>query len=319
MNLRNFRIGVRLGLGFGIILAILALMVIAGNALTTRNKQNLIEGLEQANTKLHLASTMKSALLEGGVAMRNIGLQSEVGAMQREEQRAKVQSKRYTDARDKLMALGLTEDEKKIVAEIGKLDQEIAAPLKDAIGQALAFNSEGAIKIIVEKIDPPNQKAVVEMDKLVELQQAAAAALLKDSVAADNRVMALLFGLGAIALAIGGFFAWIITRSIAGPLNEAVVVAGRVATGDLTSRIDQQSKDEIGQLFDALRLMNSSLGEIVGNVRAGTESIGVASREIASGNADLSSRTESQASSLEETASSMEELTSTVKQNAENA
>ncbi|HEY8606887.1 MAG TPA: methyl-accepting chemotaxis protein, partial [Noviherbaspirillum sp.] len=47
--------------------------------------------------------------------------------------------------------------------------------------------------------------------------------------------------------------------------------------------------------------------------------IGVASREIASGNADLSSRTESQASSLEETASSMEELTSTVKQNAENA
>ncbi|RZI39242.1 methyl-accepting chemotaxis protein, partial [Herbaspirillum sp. HC18] len=45
----------------------------------------------------------------------------------------------------------------------------------------------------------------------------------------------------------------------------------------------------------------------------------VASREIASGNADLSSRTESQASSLEETASSMEELTSTVKQNAENA
>jgi methyl-accepting chemotaxis protein len=45
----------------------------------------------------------------------------------------------------------------------------------------------------------------------------------------------------------------------------------------------------------------------------------VASKEIASGNADLSSRTEEQASSLEETASSMEELTSTVKQNAENA
>jgi methyl-accepting chemotaxis protein len=54
-------------------------------------------------------------------------------------------------------------------------------------------------------------------------------------------------------------------------------------------------------------------------VRDGTETIGVASREIASGNADLSARTESQASSLQQTASSMEELTSTVKQNAENA
>jgi methyl-accepting chemotaxis protein len=54
-------------------------------------------------------------------------------------------------------------------------------------------------------------------------------------------------------------------------------------------------------------------------VRTGTDTITVASREIASGNADLSARTETQASSLEETASSMEELTSTVKQNADNA
>src|SRR5665647_108948 len=65
--------------------------------------------------------------------------------------------------------------------------------------------------------------------------------------------------------------------------------------------------------------MNESLKKIVGEVRAGTESITTGTQQIASGNADLSSRTEEQASSLEETASSMEELTSTVKQNAENA
>jgi methyl-accepting chemotaxis protein len=65
--------------------------------------------------------------------------------------------------------------------------------------------------------------------------------------------------------------------------------------------------------------MNDSLILTVGQVRRGTETMGVASAEIAAGNADLSSRTESQASSLEQTASSMEELTSTVKQNAENA
>ncbi|HZW22059.1 methyl-accepting chemotaxis protein, partial [Noviherbaspirillum sp.] len=151
------------------------------------------------------------------------------------------------------------------------------------------------------------------------LQQAAAKEILENSVAGDTRLMILLFTIGTAAIAIGGAFAWIITKSITGPLNEAVTVATRVATGDLTSRIEDRSRDEVGQLFDALRQMNTSLGEIVGNVRVGTESIGVASREIASGNADLSSRTESQASSLEETASSMEELTSTVKQNAENA
>jgi len=319
MNLRSLRIGARLGASFGVILAILALMVVVGNALTTKNKQKLIEGLEHSNNKGLLAATMKSALLEGGVAMRNIGLQSDVGAMQKEEARVKEQNRRYAEARDKLSALGLTDAEKKIVAEIAKLDQEIAAPFKEAIGQALAFNSEGAAKVIASRIDPLNQQAVVEMDKLLVLQQAAAKEVLEGSVSDDTKLMVLLFSLAAVALAIGGVFAWVITKSITVPLNQAVAVASRVATGDLTSRIDEKSRDEIGQLFDALRQMNGSLSEIVGNVRTGTENITVASQEIASGNADLSARTESQASSLEETASSMEELTSTVKQNAENA
>jgi len=127
-------------------------------------------------------------------------------------------------------------------------------------------------------------------------------------------IAAMLFGVtlsGLIGL-------WLI-RAISVPLNEAVRVARSVAEGDLSQNIEITSRDETGQLLAALKLMNDSLANTVGQVRVGTESMGVASREIAQGNADLSARTESQASSLEETASSMEELTSTVKQNAENA
>jgi methyl-accepting chemotaxis protein len=313
------RIGVRLGAGFGIILAIVALMIIVSNVLNDLNKEKLIHGLEVSNNKSVLAATMKSAVLEGGVAMRNIGLQSEVSAMQKEESLVKAQNKRYAEARDKLAALGLTDAEKKILSEIAQLDQQLEGPIKEAIGQVLAFNTEGAAKVISAKIDPINHRAVTEMDKLVELQQAAARDVLSKSVSADKQLMVMLYVIGAILIGIGSLFAWMITRSIAVPLTQAVDVARRVATGDLTSKIDEKSKDEIGQLFDALRTMNGSLGEIVGNVRMGTENIGNASREIATGNADLSARTESQASSLQETASSMEELTSTVRQNAENA
>ncbi|GGC60609.1 methyl-accepting chemotaxis protein [Undibacterium terreum] len=113
--------------------------------------------------------------------------------------------------------------------------------------------------------------------------------------------------------------AWLLTTSITRPLAQAVKVARQVAAGDLTAEIESKTKDETGQLLDALRDMNSNLSNLVSGVRTSTETITVASQEIASGNADLSSRTESQASSLEETASSMEELTSTVKQNADNA
>ena len=102
-------------------------------------------------------------------------------------------------------------------------------------------------------------------------------------------------------------------------MREAIRVAKRVAAGDLTQRIEIDTYNEMGQLFDALKEMNDSLANTVGQVRIGSETITQASQEIAAGNADLSARTESQASSLEETASSMEELTSTVKQNADNA
>ncbi len=113
--------------------------------------------------------------------------------------------------------------------------------------------------------------------------------------------------------------AFFVGRSIIRPLNKAIYIARHVADGDLTSDIEVKTKDETGLLLQALKDMNASLGNLVGEVRNTTDSISTAAKEIAEGNSDLSQRTEEQASSLQETASSMEELTSTVKQNAENA
>jgi len=133
----------------------------------------------------------------------------------------------------------------------------------------------------------------------------------------SGRTLLVMLGLAAIVM--GVLAAWWITRTITRPINEAVKVAETVSSGDLTSEIRVHSNDETGQLMNALKIMNSNLVSIVGQVRNGTDLMATASTEIAAGNQDLSSRTEQQASSLEETASSMEELTSTVKFNAENA
>ncbi|MFP1682541.1 methyl-accepting chemotaxis protein [Alloalcanivorax sp. C16-1] len=103
------------------------------------------------------------------------------------------------------------------------------------------------------------------------------------------------------------------------PLDKAVRTLQRIARADLSERIEVYGRNEVGQLFRAMRDVQDSLGKIVDDVRASSNSILVGSSEIARGNADLSSRTEQQAASLEETATSMEELTATVKQNADNA
>ena len=111
----------------------------------------------------------------------------------------------------------------------------------------------------------------------------------------------------------------LLRNSIVNPLQEAIAVARRVAKGDLSAEIVVASRDEAGQLLEALRDMNAELRGLVTQVIQGAGHIAGASNEIASGNLELSSRTEQQAGSLEETASSMEELTSTVKQTSDNA
>jgi methyl-accepting chemotaxis protein len=137
--------------------------------------------------------------------------------------------------------------------------------------------------------------------------------------AASARMITIVGGICGAFVVVAALLAYALTRSITRPLKRAVQIADRVAEGDLTSDIEVNSTDELGQLAAALKRMNANLRNIVTDVRSGTEVISHASGEIAAGNADLSHRTEEQASSLEETASSMEELTSTVKHNADNA
>ncbi len=136
--------------------------------------------------------------------------------------------------------------------------------------------------------------------------------MLRNSITIVAVSLATVMGLLALGLVL-------IVRSVARPVKNAIEIARLVTEGDLTQHIEVTSRDEVGQLLQALKDMNEKLAGIVSDVRNTTESITIASKDIAAGNRDLSQRTEQQASSLQQTASSMEELTSTVKQNAGNA
>lgn len=125
-----------------------------------------------------------------------------------------------------------------------------------------------------------------------------------------------LLGAG-VAVALGA--STYLLRAISKPLDQAVGVANNIANGRLENRVVVDSTGEFGQLLEALKTMDEQLGNTVRGIKTSTESVTVASREIASGNTDLSARTEQQAASLEETAASMTQLTETVKQNADNA
>ena len=108
-------------------------------------------------------------------------------------------------------------------------------------------------------------------------------------------------------------------KAILAPLNTAIGIADQIANGKLDNDIQITSRDEFGQLLEALQKMDRQVSDTVRGIKVSTESVTVSAQEIAAGNTDLSARTQEQAAFLEETASSMTQLTQTVKQNADHA
>ena len=223
----------------------------------------------------------------------------------------------------KQQALYLTQisepEEKALYPEVEKQIATVLSEHDKIIAISKQGKSEEARNLQRGEATAAYRDALQNLSKLITVNDKGSDAsnVLADSIYNEARLLILCTVVACIALAM--LLAIWVSRLIARPLEQAVSVAQRVAGGDLTADIQSSSKDEAGQLLDALKSMNDSLLGIVTEVRQGTSTITVASTEIASGNLDLSSRTEQQASSLEETASAMEELTSRVKQNADNA
>ncbi len=319
MLLRNLKIGARLALGFGSLLIILVLVVVTSGTLGERGTKALLVGVTEANSKIALTASMKSAMMEAGIAVRNIGLNGDVAAMQQQANAVKRHNAAFSAALARLEKMPLSSAERTALVALAQLEGDTGAPYTEAMGQAMAFDSEAATKTIVGRIDPLNQRAFQQMDQLVAQANADMRVVMEESLVRESRLRMINIAIALVGIITGAAFAWMITRTITSPLGHAIEVAGRVARGDLSSHIERRGRDEVTALFDALQAMNDSLGAIVGSVRAGTDIISLASKEIAAGNADLSARTEQQAGSLEETAASMEEMTAAVKQNVEYA
>jgi len=317
---KNMKIGTRLGLGFALVFVLL--IAVAGIGI------NRLGVVNHATTDITENRMPKLFQVQG--------IQQQLNIISRASRDALIQIKDKEAVKRQMDSIQAAR--KQIGETFETLDKSMVTPA----GRVMVTNTinlrtpyvaayQKMLKLIEDgKADEAQSVMLGEFSQtqdayftqLEKFKQYLIDAMNKGSKDADeiySMARLLLLALSAIAVAIGALVAFLATRSITRPVNEAVKIAQTVASGDLTSRIEVNSTDETGQLMQALKEMNDSLMKIVGEVRTGTDTIATASAQIAAGNMDLSSRTEEQASALEETASSMEELTSTVRQNGDNA
>ncbi|MDP2008506.1 MAG: methyl-accepting chemotaxis protein [Rubrivivax sp.] len=315
----KLNIGSRLALAFGAVIALATLVVVIGiGRLSEVTDELKLIGYDRVPKVVQMASVTEDANL--------IARELRNAALFRDEAKIKVALEAAAKAGENtgktLEKLAPTLVTKVAVSRMGEVTERRAAylPLVQRYrDMLLAGERDTAVAMLEEQLRPAQLAYLEALGTLNTMQIELIDKAAKEGEAHYTEAKLLMFGLLIGMVGIGSLLAWWITRSITGPINEAVDVAEKVAAGDLGSRIEVRSTDETGRLLTALQRMNESLVRIVATVRNSSDSIATGSAQIASGNADLSQRTEEQASALEQTAASMEELGSTVKQNADNA
>ncbi|MER0124491.1 methyl-accepting chemotaxis protein [Franconibacter daqui] len=133
-----------------------------------------------------------------------------------------------------------------------------------------------------------------------------------------NAIILMVVSILLVSALLGIVFSRKVLKPLGGEPREAATIALAVAEGKLDNAIEVKAGDS-GSLFFALHTMQAQLRQMVGQIKAASNSVREGAGEIVSGNINLSSRTEQQASALEQTAASMEQISATVKHNADNA
>ncbi len=319
MNIGNLKIGLRLGLGFGLVLALMITLAAIGLSRMAEIQDKLDDITSDDMVKVNLVREMREQVQTTAIAVRNIMLLSDEEGIAAEKQRLDKAREEYSENAKKLTGMVKLEQGKVLLAKVEEA-RATTRPLTDkAVQLGRANKNAEAIQVLIKEVRPNQRKWLDDLGEILAFQEKKAADSVEIAHAsyASARTLVILLALAAVVL--GVLVAWFITRSVTRPLEEAGQVAARVADGDLTSRIEVTTKDETGLLLQSMKTMNDNLKDMVGKINATASSVATGAGQISAGNINLSQRTEEQAASLEETASSMEELTSTVKQNADNA
>jgi methyl-accepting chemotaxis protein len=207
------------------------------------------------------------------------------------------------------------------------------------LAQTVASTRTALVKEAIE----PEQKALVDYDfstfrkiqgetsdRYYGVYASAIDALKKAQAASHERQVSelnwrfrvstgIFIAIGIAAVMVGAIARLGLSAAVVKPVNQTIGHFRSMAEGDLSTAVTVRSRNEMGQLLQALSQMRDALVETVSKVRGSTQLITAGANEIAAGNADLSNRTEQQAAALQQTAATMEQLSATVTQNTDNA
>ncbi len=310
--LSNLRIGVRLGLAFGVL--ILLLVALCGYGALSANSLARDLGTTASVDLVLIRSAADLQQRAATIARASRELLIVDSAGQIKKQRAAVADalKETDELLPRVRQLASGDANAPLLTAVSTAHADFAKAVQKFLTTQEGGNpddTKSALLIELRPVQAAYEKSLGELTLAIKAQADARAEA--GSGMARNTVIAMVV-LGGSGLLLAVFAAVAIGRSITAPLRRAMQAAEQIKAGDLATRIDTDARDEIGELLRAMGGMQQHLLGVIEDVLRSARDVAASSDELANGNAELSSRTERSAGSLQQTASAMEQISATV-------
>ncbi|MGQ0708681.1 MAG: methyl-accepting chemotaxis protein [Rhodoferax sp.] len=318
-------VSTRLAMGFGSVLVLLVAVALLGqlSLRSVHRGMQEVTGINAAKTRL--ANDMLTSVSAMGIHSRSVVMLDAV-----DQARSKEQSQRFAQVLTlyqkqeaelvDLLRSGATDPtEQQLLQQITDISKKTGPELKQAVEQSLDGDSVAANMTLMVRVNPGELAWNQKLAELVALQYARNEKATAAAEAVQTQALATGAALVVVALALGAFIAWRITASIVQPIGRAVVVAERIAGGDLTSEVEVRIHDETGRLLEAIGSMQERLRELVGHIGKSSHIIENSSEEVACATLDLSQRTETASNKLQSAAANLDDLNRAIEHSADAA
>ena len=258
MRFRDIRIGVRINAGYAILIVLmLVVIVLAGSRIYAIGAET-DDILQRDWVAAKATSKIHGLAREAATRIGNLPNQHELARRQANQARLEAIKQGIDEQVRILDGLDARPDERRLLERMHLARADYYVSLK-TIFELVERGEDAAAELALQtQTLPVLEKVLLYVGQLDDLQQQ----LIRDSAARIRNdidtSLILMGGIGLAALLIGLAFAWS-ARSITRPLGEAVAIATRVAKGDFSSVIEVTSRDETGELLQALKNMSTNL------------------------------------------------------------
>ncbi|WP_248731321.1 methyl-accepting chemotaxis protein [Pseudomonas sp. MWU13-2517] len=319
MSLRNMRIGLRASLSFGVLAGLLVIvgMFALGQMATLRQNAQVIE----ASWMPSIENIHDSASLIASIRLEALRLATTDESRIRDNSKALI-----TRQRSELQTL--LDHHKSLLS--GDEERDMLKRLEDnvnvylaLVGQIVALvdkdQQQDAIDLLNSRLAPQGVILNKSLEDLITFNQSGVETAVDVSAQTYFTAQWIVGLIIVSALIITLVLAWLLTRSITAPLDQALAVARNIAGGNLSQPITVSGRDEPAQLLEALATMQAQLQGTIRGISESARQLASAAEEMSSVMEQSTRGLQAQNDEIEQAATAVTQMSAAVDEVAGNA